>query len=149
MKYSLFILNGLAIWMVVMLSTATGCTYRYVADYDPYVVEDVYAISKRVDVFYGKLIETPANGRAYLSFRDTYIDVEADLRLLLRRNETRPLNEETTKQINVTLNLWLDDKTKHEEKNTVSNFIAKKHREQFGRLFVAIVKGEIAKNTLQ
>ena len=147
MKYLCANLKGLILWTVAaMFSVAViGCTYQYVADYDASVVEDVNLISKKIDIFFGKLLETPVDERGYQRFKDTYIEVEADLRLLLRRNEIRPLNDETTKQINITLNLWLDDKAKHAKDNTVSNFIAKRHREQFCRLFVAMAKGEMAK----
>lgn len=139
--------KGIVIWTVFVMLAAvvSGCTYHYVADYDAQVVEDINLISKKIDIFFGKLMETPAQERTYQQFKDAYIEVEADLRLLLRCNEIRPLNQETTKQINITLKLWLDDKAKHEQKNTVSNFIAKKHREQFCRLFVAMAKGELAK----
>lgn len=149
MKYASFKFKGVALGIVIMLMAATGCTQQYVADYDERVVEDVHVISKKIDVFFGTLIETPQDHRGYQACKDTYIDIEADLRLLLRRNEIRPLNDETIKQINIALRLWLDDKAKHEEKNTVSNFIAKKHREQFGRLFIAIAKGEMAKDMQQ
>ena len=136
----------LVLLTIIVFPVVTGCTWRYVADYDATVVEEINRISKKVDVFYGKLLETPADERGYQRFKDTYIDIEADLRLLLRRNEIRPLNTETTQQITTTLNLWLEDKAKHEKNDTVSDFIAKKHREQFCRLFVAMAKGEIAKD---
>lgn len=147
MKYLSANPRRIVLWTVaalLMIGTA-GCATRYVADYDAQVVEDVNQISRKVDLFFGRLLETPENEREYQSFKDAYIEVEADLRLLLRRNEIRSLNQETTEQIQTTMNLWLDDKAKHEKKDTVSNFIAKKHREQFCRLFVAMAKGEMAK----
>lgn len=151
MKYICVNPRMIVLWTVVaMLAVgAAGCATRYVADYDAQVVEDVNQISRKIDIFFGKLMETPAEERGYRHFKDAYIEVEADLRLLLRRNEIRPLNDETTRQIHTTLKLWQDDKAKHEKKNTVSNFIAKKHREQFCRLFVAMAKGEMAKKMVQ
>jgi hypothetical protein len=119
------------------------------AEYDPQVEEEIYVISKKVDIFFGELLETPKDERRYQKFKDEYIKIEADLRLLLRRNEIRSLNDETVKQINTVLELWLDDKAKHAEKDTVGDFIAKKHQEQYGRLFIAMAKGEIAKSTKQ
>lgn len=147
MKDKMFFIKLIALGFTLVLMTTAGCTYRYVSQYDPEVEEEIYIISKKVDVFFGKLLETSKDERTYQQFKNEYIEIEADLRLLLRRNEIRALNDETVAQIKTTLELWLDDKTKHVQKETVSDFIAKKHQEQYSRLFIAMIKGETAKNT--
>lgn len=136
---------GLILTAVVLAVTA-GCPMRFVADYDSAVVEEIFLISKKVDMFFGKILETSGENREYDNFKNTYIEIEADLRSLLRRNEVRAFNEPTIKQINIALELWQSDKAKHKEKNTVSDFIAKSHRKQFARVFVAMAQGEIAKD---
>lgn len=149
MKHTMFFTRCMAFGVVVILTAVAGCAYRYMAEYDPGVEEEIYAISRKVDIFFGRLLETPKEERKYQYFKNDYVEVEADLQLLLRRNEIRSLNGETVQQINIALELWLDDKAKHAGKDTVSDFIAKKHQEQYGRLFIAMVKGESAKNTEQ
>ena len=124
----------------------TGCTVRYVADYDAVVLDEIICISKKVDMFYGEILETSADRRGYEDFKNRYIEIEADFRALLMRNEIRAFNEETTKQINIALELWLDDKAKHKEKDTVADFTAKRRRKQFARVFTAMAKGEKAKD---
>jgi len=133
--------------LFLAIIATTGCAVRYVADYDAVVLEEIICISKKVDMFYGEILETSADRRGYEDFKDRYIEIEADFRALLMRNEIRAFNEETTKQINIALGLWLDDKAKHKEKNTVGDFIAERHRKQFARVFTAMAKGEKAKET--
>jgi hypothetical protein len=130
----------------IVLVVTAGCPFRFVADYDPAIVQEIFRISKKVDMFFGRILETPSVERTYDNFKDTYIEIEADLRTLLRRNEARPLNDSTIKQVNIALKLWLDDKSKHMDKNTVGDFTAKKHRKDFERVFVAMAKGEMAKD---
>lgn len=133
--------------LFIAVIATTGCAVRYVADYDAVVLDEIICISKKVDMFYGEILETSADRRGYEDFKGKYIEIEADFRALLMRNEIRAFNEQTTKQINIALELWLDDKAKHKEKNTVVDFIAKRHRKQFARVFTAMAKGEKAKET--
>jgi len=67
------------------------------------------------------------------------------LRSLLLQNKVRPLNEESVRQTEIAIELWLDDKENHKENNSVSDFIIKQHREQFSRIFTAMAIGESAK----
>jgi len=132
---------------LIAFGVTTGCALRYVADYDAVVLEEIICISKKVDMFYGEVLETPADKRWYEDFKGRYIEIEVDFRALLMRNKIRAFNEETTKQINIALELWLDDKAKHKEKDTVADFTAKRRRKQFARVFTAMAKGEKAKDT--
>jgi hypothetical protein len=61
------------------------------------------------------------------------------------RNEIRALNKESTKQTQNALDLWLGDKNNHKKLNTVDDVTIKLHRRQFSRVFVAMAKGEEAK----
>lgn len=125
---------------------ASGCMVRYVAEYDTEVKTEILRIAKEVDLFWGKLLDTPTNQRQYAKFRNDYNLIEADLRNLLMRNKIRPLNDESVEQSQIALDLWVDDKSTHKEKNSISDFIAERHREDFVRVFIAMAKGEEAKD---
>lgn len=135
--------------LVFLGVAASACTVRYVADYDAEVKAEILRIAKEVDLFWGRLLDTPADQRQYAKFKDDYNRIEADLRNLRMRNEIRPLNRLSTEQSQIALDLWLDDKTSHKQNNTISDFIANRHRKQFVRVFVAMARGEIAKGSEQ
>jgi hypothetical protein len=118
---------------------------RYVAEYDASIKDEIIRIAKEVDLFYGRLLDTPANQRQYDKSRDKYLEIEADLRALKMRNEIRALNKESTKQTQNTLDLWLGDKNSHKKLNTVDDATIKLHRRQFSRVFIAMAKGEEVK----
>jgi hypothetical protein len=132
--------------LALLLLAAYGCVVHYVADYDSSVKNEILSISKKVDIFYGELLETPVQERKYESYKARYIDIETDLRALLVRNEVRPLNRESTKQCRIALDLWIEDKDDHKKNNTVKDVVAALHRKQFTRIFTAMAKGEEAKN---
>ncbi len=142
--------NASRIWLLILslliIATITGCTVRYVAEYDASVKDEIIRIAKEVDLFYGRLLETPANQRQYDKSRDKYLEIEADLRALKMRNEIRAFNKESTKQTEIALDLWLQDKQSHKKANSVDDATIKLHRKQFARVFVAMAKGEEAKN---
>jgi len=62
------------------------------------------------------------------------------------QNQIRPLNEESTRQVQIVLKLWIDDRTSHKKNDSISDIIATLHRSQYNRLFIAIARGEEAKN---
>lgn len=126
---------------------ASACTVKYVADYDAEVKAEILRVAKDVDLFWGRLLDTPVDERRYAEFMDEYNEIEADLRNLVMRNRIRPLNKLSTEQSQIALELWLDDKNSHKKNDTISDFIAKRHREQFVRVFVAMARGETAKAT--
>ena len=74
-----------------------ACTHiQLVADYDAASVEETIRVGKRVDLFYGKVVELDTAARTYATFAGQYVDIEADIRSLVRRNTARPLNSEST-----------------------------------------------------
>ena len=122
-----------------------GCTVQYVAVYDESIKNEIIRIAGEVEMFYATLLEADASLRGYNNFKDRYLAIEVDLRTLLTRNKIRPLNEESTKQTEIALELWLDDKEKHKFNDSVSDFIINSHRNQFQRIFIAMAKGEAVK----
>ncbi|MCP3923901.1 MAG: hypothetical protein GY714_15085 [Desulfobacterales bacterium] len=133
------------LYFIVLILFISGCAVKYVADYDEKVFQEIILTTKKVDIFFATILETPVNKRGYDEFKDKYLSIEADLNSLLTRNQIRDLNEESIKQVKIVIELWLGDKAKHMKKNTFKNFIAKKHREQYRRILVAMAKAELAK----
>ncbi len=134
------------LFLLISAITVSGCTVKYVADYDASLKEEIVQVAKKVDLFWGELLDTAASERKYDKSKDRYNQIEADIRGLVMKNEIRVLNKESTKQANIALDLWIEDKNLHKDNDTFSDFEAKRHRKQFTRVFTAMAKGEEAKN---
>lgn len=133
--------------LILIFATNLGCTVRYVAEYDATIKGEIVQVAKKVDLFWGQLLDTPIGEREYGKFKNKYNEIETDIRGLLMKNKIRPLNKESTKQSENALKLWLEDKAIHKDKDGFSDFEAKRHRKQFVRVFIAMAKGEEVKNT--
>ena len=140
-----FIANRRLISIFLSLIFLASCSVKYVADYDSSIKEETVNVAKQVDLFWGNLLDTPVSNRQYAQFKDQYNLIETEIRGLLIKNQIRALNELSTKQIEILLGLWIEDKESHKTEDTFSDFLANRHRQQFVRLFVAIAKGEEAK----
>ena len=131
----------------VILATALltpACAHiQLVADYDAASVEETIRVGKRVDLFYGTVLELDAASRAYAPFADQYVDIEADIRSLVRRNAARPLNSESTQISETILSFWIAYHDKHKTKNAYPD--ARLDRLRFDRLFNAALSAEVAK----
>ena len=134
------------VFLISILLSVTGCTVKYVADYDASIKEEIFQVANKVDFFWGTLLDTPVTDRKYDKFKDQYNQIESDIRGLVMKNEVRALNKESTKQANIALKLWMEDKSIHKGNDNFSDFEAKRHRKQFIRVFTAMAKGEDAKN---
>ena len=77
------------------------------------------------------------------------MDIDVELQALKTRQELRALNELTLKQVNITISLFKQDREQHKKQDTISNFLLKRHRKQYNRLFLAMIKGEEAKKIPQ
>jgi uncharacterized protein related to proFAR isomerase len=124
------------------LLSNSGCAIRYVADYDASIKEEIVQVAKEIDLFWGKLLDMNASERTYSKFKDQYVQVETDIRALVMKNEIRTFNKESTKQANIALDLWVEDREIHKKNDTFSDFEAKRHRKQYIRVFTALAKGE-------
>jgi hypothetical protein len=138
--------NTIIFPLLLIIVLLSGCTARYVAEYDASVKEEIIQVAKKVDLFWGNLLDTPVSDRKYATFKNSYNEIETDIRGLLMKNEIRPLNKVSTQQVKILLDLWVEDKELHKTNNGFSDFEAKRHRTQFVRVFTAIAKGEEAKN---
>jgi len=136
---------SLTLFVLFLISAATGCTVQFVAEYDATIKEEIVQTAKKVDKFWGSLLDHDEANRPYETFKDQYNEIESDIRGLVMKNEIRPLNKESTEQAKNTLELWVQDRELHKKNDGFSNFEAKRHREQYVRLFTAMAKGEEAK----
>ncbi len=142
----IFSFSKFILFFFISLFVFSGCTVKYVADYDASIKEETLQIAKKVDLFWGTLIDTEKGQREYSHFKNEYNEIESDIRILKLKNNIRAFNHISTRQVSVALDLWIEDKKSHKKKNSFSNFLAKRHRQQFIRLFTAIAKGEEEKN---
>lgn len=130
-----------------LLATAVltaACRHvQLVADYDAASVEETIRVGKRIDVFYGKMVELDTAARVYAPFADQYIEIEADVRALVRRNTARPLNSESTQIARTILSFWTQYHDKHKTKDRYPD--ARFDRRRFERLFDAALSAEVAK----
>ncbi len=133
-------------FVVLAAFAISGCTVKWVADYDSVAFEEIIKVGKKVDKFYGDLLELKSSDRPYLKFSAQYVEIETDIQSLVTRNNARDLNEESTQISESILKLWLKYKDAHKSKDTYSDGNAKLDRNRFIRLFAAAASAERAKN---
>src|SRR6266704_2036402 len=133
---------GLAVLLWLCVSTACP---RFIASYDAKTEEEIFRLSKVVDEFYGQLLEKPAKERAYSSFADVYVKIEADLNSLVLRNKVRQLNEDSTDIAERILGLWHKYKERHKSSGGYPDGVAKLDRARFKRMFEYAAGAEGAK----
>ena len=102
-------------------------------------------VGKKVDRFYGDVLETKSTDRPYQKFSERYVEIETDIRSLVTRNRARALNEESTQISEIMLKLWVKYKDNHKLKDTYSDGNAKLDRNRFIRLFSSAASAEVAK----
>lgn len=131
--------------VLIVLIAVSGCAIKLVADYDSTTFEEILNVGKKVDRFYGDLLEVPEK-RPYQTFADKYVEIETDLRSLYTRNQARALNQESTRISEIMLQHWVAHKKRHKTDNNYPTAIAELERERFTRLFIAAADAEKAKN---
>jgi hypothetical protein len=133
-----------AVLAIALTALASACSHiQLIADYDEATLEESIRIAKRVDVFYGTLLELEPEGRTYAPFADDWVDVGAEIGSLVHRNASRPLNEESLQISQDILAFWRSYQEKHKEKDAYPD--ARFDRRRFERLFRAAVSAEAAK----
>jgi vacuolar-type H+-ATPase subunit C/Vma6 len=131
---------------VTLLAFALGgCAVKWVDSYDAVAFEEILSVGKAVDKFYGKLLETQPDARAYRQFVLEYVAIESDIQSMLTRNRARALNEESTQIAESILKLWVKYKEAHKSRDAYSDGNAKLDRSRFTRLFAAAASAEQAK----
>lgn len=134
------LLATLALWL-----SLAGCSVKLVADYDNAAFEEVLAVAKEVDRFYGTLLETPPAQRKYASFADSYVELETEMRAMLRRNKARALNSESTQIAEIILRQFTRARERHKTTDAYGDGVARLDRDRMTRLFASAASAEEAK----
>jgi hypothetical protein len=128
--------------------TLNSCRVTFVPAYNAEISAQIDNTNKTVDKFYLSMQETTTaenNGRAYAKFTDQYVNIEVELNSLLNKNKIRPLNENSTRICEITLQLWIKYKEEHKQDNTLSNGLIKLNQKSFDDLFYAMQVAEKGK----
>jgi hypothetical protein len=136
---------GVLMLPLLFASLLAGCAVKFVADYDSKTEDAIFEAAKRVDQFYGKLLDTPETERQYKAFADQYSSIEADLSSLVLRNKVRQYNEDSTEIADKILAFWQKYRGVHKERDTYSTGNAELDRDRFTRLFAYLARAEGAK----
>lgn len=133
------------------LLTFNSCKVAFMPSYDASILEQIDQTSKSTDKFYLLMLETtkPENeGRKFEKFAEQYVDIEVELTSLLNKNNVRPLNSNSVRVCEITLQLWIKYKEEHRKDNTLSNGLIKLNRKTFNDLFFAMQVAEKAKDII-
>ncbi|WDE04387.1 hypothetical protein SG34_024085 [Thalassomonas viridans] len=134
------------LWLLLAITLLlSGCALQLVSDFDERSLQDMETIARKVNGFYLGLSYQPKNERSYQTSKGQYLEIEVALEALRNRQVIRPMNELTLKQVDVSLKLWREDRQRHQAADSLSDFLIKRRKSQYQRLFLAMVKGEEAK----
>ena len=134
--------------LVLSVFAFYSCKVTFLPSYDASIAEQIEKTNKQVDKFYLTMLETTTvenNGRSYEEFASQYVDIEVELYSLLNQNRVRPLNENSTRICEITLELWQKYKEEHKTDNTLSDGLIKLNRQTFSDLFFAMLVAEKGK----
>ncbi|MDW6001881.1 hypothetical protein [Vibrio mangrovi] len=134
-------------WLFCLIILLSGCSVQLVADFDPQTLTQLQQINRQIDRLYLQMAALPATQRRYDKFQTQYLDVDVSIRGFVRLQEWRTMNEETYKQAQILAKLWQQDMQQHQKNGKLSDFLLKRHREQYQRLINTIAQGELAKKT--
>jgi hypothetical protein len=140
-------------WVLILVFflTASGCKVTFVPNYDSVIAEQIDQVTKQTDKFYLTMLETTKNesdGRSYTKFVEEYVAIEVELNSLLNKNKVRPLNENSVRICEITLELWIKYKEEHKADNDLSDGLIKLNRKTFSDLFYAMQVAENAKKII-
>lgn len=140
-------------WLVVVVLGAlvTACSgIKFVADYDAEAARGIADTSAAVFAFYDRMISARATPPrpATLTYRDYADDwgkVETQLRVMLVREASRPLNADSEAIAKTILDFWVRYRAAHLNGDDYSARLLAIHRDRFQRLFAAALRAEKAK----
>lgn len=132
--------------IILLLLFFTSCRVTLLPPRDSELVSQINLTSKAVDKLYLTLLETKdSTGRSYTNFAEQYINIEVELTSLYNKNKVRPLNKNSTRICEITLQMWQKYKEEHKAKNYLSDAIIQLNRQSFSDLFYAMQVAEEAK----
>lgn len=138
-------------WLIVLFAGwLTACAgVKFVADYDAEAVKSITNTSAEVFAFYDKLKEAKAKAGSeklqYAGHAEDWGRIESQIRVLVVREEARPLNSESQRMATLLLTLWERYRASHRSTNDYATSEIIRHRDLLQRLFVAALVAEKAK----
>lgn len=138
-------------FFIVSLIAFASCKVTLIPSYDSCISEQIENTAKSVDKFYLSMLETYTTAdadRAFNKFSEQYVNIEVELNSLLNKNKIRPLNENTTRICEITLDLWIKYKEEHRSDNSLSDGLIKLNRKTFNDLFFAMQVAEYGKKII-
>lgn len=135
----------------LVLLAINGCRVTFVPAYNTQVATQIDETAKTVDKFYLSMLETTTvedSTRSYTFFINQYVSIEAELNSLFIKNKIRPLNQNSTRICEITLQLWQKYKEEHKKKNKLSNGLIKLNQKTFSDLFYAMQVAESGKKII-
>ena len=146
---------SLARWLTVALLTAlsflsASCSgIKLVADYDAEAAKAITDTSAEVFAFYDRMIEAkakaPGQKLRYGAFNEDWGKIETRIRVLMVREESRPLNSESQRIARTVLDFWQKYRKSHQSTDDYASALLPIHRDRFQRLFTAALVAEKAK----
>ena len=137
--------------LALLFGLLAACTnVKLVADYDAEAAKAITETSAEVFTFYDKLIEAKAKAGAaklpYSSFAEDWGRIETRIRVLIVREESRPLNSESRRIARTILEFWQKHRAGHQKSDDYVLKLAVVHRDRYQRLFTAALLAEKAKS---
>jgi len=153
MKQQVYFYSKRIIISVILISiiALNSCKVTFIPSYDADISEQIDNTAKAVDKFYLSMLETTSDendGRAYEKFSEQYVNIEVELNSLLNKNKIRPLNENSTRICEITIQLLEKYKQEHKDDNTLSDGLVKLNRKTFCDLFYAMQVAEKGKEII-
>lgn len=134
-----------SIVMLVIVIAASGCTIRFMADYDEQVDKSVTKLQESVETLFVKIesnIGKPEG--SYDQLKPLYEEIRVGIGTLDVRVSAKPKNEKTIEQIGL-LRKNIDDLEEIHKEGIQHKDVVTTLRKQFKSAFVAILTLELAK----
>lgn len=138
----------LAVALLLSGLLASCSSVKLVADYDAEAGKAITDTSAEVFAFYDRMIEAKAKAAArlpYAGFAEDWGKIETHIRVLVVREESRPLNSESQRIARTILEFWQKYRARHQQADDYDAKLAAIHRDRFQRLFTAALVAEKAK----
>ncbi|MEQ1804582.1 MAG: hypothetical protein ABL900_04320 [Burkholderiaceae bacterium] len=141
--------RGLVIGVLgALLAACSGV--KFVADYDAEAARGIADTSAAVFAFYDRMISARAApprpaALSYRDFADDWGRTETQIRVMLVREASRPLNADSEAIAKTILDFWVKYRAAHLNGDDYNARLLGIHRDRFQRLFAAALRAEKAK----
>lgn len=140
-------------WLAIALlgTLLAACSgIKLVADYDAEAAKGIADTSSAVFAFYDRMISARATPPrpatlAYREYADHWGRIETQIRVMLVREASRPLNSDSEAIAKTILGFWVKYREAHLSGDDYNARLLGIHRDRFQRLFAAALRAEKAK----